>query len=188
MSGETELRRLLARQGLRRREFIEAAAALGAGTALATSLAGRAFAQSPQKGGHLKLGIDSAGATDSLDPATYTAWYMQVVGFSGATAWSSSTRTSARCPSSPRAGSPTTTPPSGCSSSGRASPFSNGKEMTAADVVYSINHHRGEGSKSGRPGYLTGHQGREGDGSRRGHVRRSTAPTPTCPTSCPTTT
>jgi peptide/nickel transport system substrate-binding protein len=81
MSGETELRRLLTQKGMGRREFMERAAALGAGTALATSMAGRAFAQTPQKGGHLKLGIDSAGATDSLDPATYTANYMQTVGY-----------------------------------------------------------------------------------------------------------
>src|SRR3546814_10044147 len=33
--------------------------------------------------------------------------------------------------------------------------FHNGKELTAADVVYSINHHRGEGSKSGAAGSLT---------------------------------
>ena len=81
MSGENELRRLLAHQGIGRREFMERAAALGVSSALATSLAGRAFAATPKKGGDLKLGIDSAGATDSLDPATYTANYMQTVGY-----------------------------------------------------------------------------------------------------------
>ncbi|MGH6913558.1 MAG: ABC transporter substrate-binding protein, partial [Geminicoccales bacterium] len=81
MSGENELRRLLSHEGMRRRDFMERAAAFGVGTALATSFAGRAFAQTPQKGGHLKLGIDAASATDSLDPATYFANYMQVVGY-----------------------------------------------------------------------------------------------------------
>ncbi len=32
--------------------------------------------------------------------------------------------------------------------------FSNGKEMTAEDVIYSINHHRGKDSTSGAQGYL----------------------------------
>src|SRR5688500_3437303 len=68
----SELDRLthLARAGrLSRRQFLDGAAALGVGAAAAASLLGRAgYAQTPQKGGDLVLGIDSAGATDSLDP------------------------------------------------------------------------------------------------------------------------
>ena len=51
MSGEIELQRLLAHKGMRRREFMERAAALGVSTALASSLAGRAFAQTPRRAG-----------------------------------------------------------------------------------------------------------------------------------------
>src|SRR5512134_1692584 len=81
----SELDRLthLAKRGrLSRRQFVERATALGVTAAAASSLLGRAsFAQEAQKGGDLVLGIDSAGATDSLDPATYTANYMQTVGY-----------------------------------------------------------------------------------------------------------
>ena len=67
--------------------------------------------------------------------------------------------------------------------------FSNGKEMTAADVVYSINHHRGEGSNSGAQGYLQP----SSPTSRRATAHEVTLDarrpaTRTCPTSCPTTT
>ncbi|MCC2662348.1 MAG: Oligopeptide transporter, periplasmic oligopeptide-binding protein OppA, partial [Geminicoccaceae bacterium] len=81
----SELDRLtnLAKAGrLTRRQFVERAAVFGVTAATATSVLARAgSAQEPQKGGDLVLGIDSAGATDSLDPATYTANYMQTVGY-----------------------------------------------------------------------------------------------------------
>ncbi len=154
MSGETELRRLLARQGFRRREFIEAAAALGAGTALATSLAGRAFAQSPQKGGHLKLGIDSAGATDSLDPATYTANYMQTVGYQWGNPLVELDENNNTIPELAESWEPNADATEWVFKLRKGVQFSNGKEMTAADVIYAIDHHRGAESKSGAQGYL----------------------------------
>ncbi len=74
----------LARSGrLSRRQFVERAAAFGVTATAASSLLARAgfAAEEPKQGGDLVLGIDSAGATDSLDPATYTANYMQTVGY-----------------------------------------------------------------------------------------------------------
>ena len=68
-------------QGIGRRDFMTLAGALGVGTALGTSLLSRpALAATPKKGGHLIIGLDGAGAGDSVDPATYTANYMQAVG------------------------------------------------------------------------------------------------------------
>src|SRR4249919_3514560 len=64
-----------------RRDFMTLAAALGVGTALGTTMLARpARAATPKKGGHLIIGSDGAGAGDSIDPATYTATYMQMVG------------------------------------------------------------------------------------------------------------
>ncbi|MDF2764647.1 MAG: peptide transporter [Rhodospirillales bacterium] len=136
-------------EGIGRRDFMTLAGALGVGTALGTGLLGKpARAQTPKKGGHLVIGMDGAGAGDSIDPATYTATYMQTTGMQfyntlvevdekgqvqpslaesweakpGATEWVVKLRKGVQ--------------------------FHNGKEMKAADVVYSINHHRGEESKS----------------------------------------
>jgi peptide/nickel transport system substrate-binding protein len=52
-----------------RRAFLGRAAALGVSAALASTLAGRAFAQTPVKGGVLKSGLQGGESTNSLDPA-----------------------------------------------------------------------------------------------------------------------
>ncbi|TGV63071.1 twin-arginine translocation signal domain-containing protein, partial [Mesorhizobium sp. M00.F.Ca.ET.158.01.1.1] len=69
---KTELDHLadLAGQGrISRRDFLGRTAALGVSAALATTLAGKAFAQSPVKGGILKAGLQGGESTNSLDPA-----------------------------------------------------------------------------------------------------------------------
>ena len=61
-------------EGIGRRDFMTLAGALGVGMALGTGLLGKpARAATPKKGGHLIIGLDGAGAGDSIDPATYTA-------------------------------------------------------------------------------------------------------------------
>jgi peptide/nickel transport system substrate-binding protein len=146
-----------ARSGaLSRRELLERAAALGLGAAAAASLPARsAFAQdTPQKGGDLVLGIDSAGATDSLDPATYTANYMQTVGYQWGNPLVELDERNEVIPELAESWEPNEQATEWVFKLRKGVQFSNGKEMTAADVVYSINHHRGEGSTSGAQGYL----------------------------------
>ena len=154
----SELDRLteLTRAGrLSRRQFLDRAAALGVGAAAATSMLGRAAsAQTPQKGGDLVLGIDSAGATDSLDPATYTANYMQTVGYQWGNPLVELDESNAVIPELAESWEPNEHATEWVFKLRKGVQFSNGKEMTAADVVYSINHHRGEGSTSGAQGYL----------------------------------
>jgi peptide/nickel transport system substrate-binding protein len=109
----------LARAGrLSRRQFLDHAAALGLSAAAATSLFTKgAFAQeTPQKGGDLVLGIDSAGATDSLDPATYTANYMQTVGYQWGNPLVELDENNQVIPELAESWSPTSRPPTGCSS------------------------------------------------------------------------
>ncbi|MEM8813217.1 MAG: ABC transporter substrate-binding protein [Pseudomonadota bacterium] len=135
--------------GARRREFLAGAAALGvAGAALPMLGTGRADANEPKRGGHLRVGLAEGSTTDSLDPQSYTDTYMMSLGFAthntlteidpdgslvgdvaenweandDATAWVFNLR--------------------------KGIEFSNGKTMTADDVAASINHHRGEDSKS----------------------------------------
>ena len=59
-----------------RREFLAAAAAMG----VVGSLTSHALAQVPKRGGHLVMGINQAGTTDSLDPATWTSDYTYFMG------------------------------------------------------------------------------------------------------------
>ena len=44
--------------------------------------ANSAAAQEPKRGGHLKLGINGAASTDSLDPASYSGSFNFLVGHS----------------------------------------------------------------------------------------------------------
>jgi peptide/nickel transport system substrate-binding protein len=133
-----------------RRTFMGRAAALGVGTALATSLCARAVsAAEPKKGGHLRAGVGHGSTTDSLDPATFENAFMSngvgyainnhmaELGTSGqlepelAESWEASDD-AAQWVFKIRPGVE----------------FHNGKTVDADDVVASVNHHRGEDSKS----------------------------------------
>lgn len=127
----------------KRREFLALA---GAGLATLALPAGIARAQTPKRGGHLVIGLDGATTTQSLDPGTYSQSHDQNVGMQLfntlteqgmkgiepglAESWDSSD--SATWIFKLRPGVQ----------------FHNGKELTSADVVYSLNHHRGENSTS----------------------------------------
>jgi peptide/nickel transport system substrate-binding protein len=156
MSAESTLKWLTQQQGMGRREFMERAAALGVSAGMASSLLARsARAQgTPQKGGDLVLGIDGAGATDSLDPATYTATYMQTVAYQWGNCLTELNEKNEVSPSLAESWEPNADATQWVFKLRQGVQFHNGKEMDAEDVVYSINRHRGEGSTSGAQGYL----------------------------------
>jgi peptide/nickel transport system substrate-binding protein len=135
------------RQGrISRRDLMLAAAALG--ITGATVDPATAQAEAPLRGGSLRIGLSSASTTDRLDPVTWRAEFMHTVG--------------------PQLYDPlvrldeNVTPHPALAASWEAKPgarewvfklrkgvtFHNGKTMTAADVVYSINRHRGTDSRS----------------------------------------
>ena len=149
MTTHDEMARLLAMGRIGRRDLIKGAAALGAVGAAERVLGRSAMAATPKKGGALKVAIGAGSTTDTLDPATYTDSYMQSVGFGGmrnclteidntgklvgelAESWDAS----------PDAKTWTFKIRKGVT-------FHNGKSLTTEDVIDSINHHRGEDSKS----------------------------------------
>jgi peptide/nickel transport system substrate-binding protein len=136
-----------------RRQLMSGAAALGIGYGLAPGMA-RA-ADTPKKGGTLKLGMEGGSPSDSLDPRTYADSIPISYGWQicnglveidekgdptgelaesfeakpGATTWIFKIRKDVT--------------------------FSNGKTLDADDVIYSINLHRGE-TKSGAKDLLSG--------------------------------
>ena len=147
-----KVRSSLAEGRLSRRDFVRSAIACGLTVPAALSLADSALAAAPKRGGHLTVGQSSGATSDSLDPATYTNWGMFNVGTTVcnylveldaeknpvpelAVAWEASDDAT-RWVFELRKGVT----------------FSNGKSFTAADVVYSLNRHRGEDSASpGKP-------------------------------------
>lgn len=104
----------------------------------------------PKKGGHFRLALSDANTSASMDPATFVAQFDQI-GLRS-TVYNMLTEVTATGEIIPE-----------LAESFEASPdakvwtfrlrqgvqFHNGKELVAEDVVASINHHRGEDSKSG---------------------------------------
>jgi peptide/nickel transport system substrate-binding protein len=139
---------------LSRRDFMSGLAAIGAGAALTPSLlSSSAMAATPKVGGTLRIGMEGGSATDSLDPRTYADSVMiaaSLACMNGLVEFDN-------------AGNPT----GELLESWEAKPgaidwtfnvrkgvkFSNGKTLTADDILYSIAIHRGE-TKSPAKGIL----------------------------------
>ncbi|MDW4551571.1 ABC transporter substrate-binding protein [Defluviimonas sp. D31] len=151
----------IARQRLRlgtgqvsRRGFVMSALAAGIALPTAIGWADAARAQAPSKGGLLRLGLGSGSTTDTLDPATYEGPVNTVLAYlygnnlvevdsSGklvpelASEWASDD--AATWVFKLREGVE----------------FHNGKSLAPEDVIASINHHRGEDSKSAVGGLVS---------------------------------
>ena len=145
---------LTIRGGLSRRAFMERAAALGLAVPVATSLLAEAALAAPKKGGTAVLALQGGASTDSLDPTTYQSQVPAETGYLfGNTLVEMSP---ANEPTGELAESW-----EGLDAAKRwvfklrkGVQFHNGKEMTAADVVFSLNRHRGPNSKSGAAGQM----------------------------------
>ena len=151
-----QLQQWLSDGRITRREFVARASVLGLTAGLSTTFLGdQAFAGTPKKGGRLRMGITDAATSDSLDPATLTSIHASVLTWGQlrnnlveidhdgnpipelAESWEST----------PNAATWTFKLRQGVE-------FHNGKTMDAEDVIYSINHHRGEESQSGAKGIV----------------------------------
>ncbi len=149
-----------------RREFMGRAAAAGATVAMASTLASKALkAATPKKGGRLRLGVAGGSTTDSLDPATIPDTMPMNISFGQlrnclveidtdanpipelAESWEASDD-AARWTFKLRQGVE----------------FHNGKTLHAEDVIYSINHHRGEDTKSAAKGIVEAIEDIKADG------------------------
>jgi peptide/nickel transport system substrate-binding protein len=137
------------------RRALIGAAALGAGAVLVPGAGCGILAAEPKRGGQLKLGIDGASSQDSLDPATYTATYMQMVGYTYGNCLVELDETNQLVPELAESWEPSDDAKTWVFKLRRGVLFHNGKEMAAEDVVASLNYHRGENSKSGARAYLS---------------------------------
>ena len=139
---------------LSRRGFMTSAMAAGmAGPAL-MSLSGQALAAGPKRGGTFKVGFGSGSTTDNLDPATYEGTIMTAVAFLYGNNLVEVDANGALQPElaeswgSEDAKTWVFTLRAGVT-------FHNGQALTPADVIATINHHRGEGSKSAVNGLVS---------------------------------
>lgn len=142
------LKRSLIGGQIDRRGFMTGALAFGAGLSLASSAFDQAQAATPKKGGTLKVGFLQGSTSDSFDPATYNNDFMFVTNyavFNHLTEFGPGGRIDPELAESfePEPGAKVWT-----FKLRKDVEFSDGKKLTSADVLASIDYHRGEDSKS----------------------------------------
>ena len=141
----------LVKNAVSRREFIGRAAVLGASSVtLSTMLesAAKAAAETPKKGGVLRLGLAGGSTTDSADITSYNDSVMIDVShglFNGLVEWAQDGKP---VPELAESFEPKNGAKDWVFNLRKGVKFSNGQEFTADDAVYSLNLHRGE-TKSG---------------------------------------
>lgn len=140
--------------------MIDRRGALGliGGGALAAGLLGphAAGAQSPQKGGTLRIGVDGGGTSDSLDPTTYFYYHMYTVGFTLGNALVELDSKKQPIPELAESWESTPDAKRWVFKMRKGVEFHNGKTVTAADAAYSLNRHIAPDSKSAAKGFLQG--------------------------------
>ncbi len=151
------LQKALRSGSISRRAFMRRAAALGLTTALAGTLAENAArAAEPQKGGKLVAGVAHGSTTDSLDPATYENNYTVGLANGIHNFLTEIDGNGQLIPELAESWEPSDDAVQWVFKLRKGIEFQNGKTMTAKDVLASINHHRGEETKSGAKPIVAG--------------------------------
>lgn len=150
---------------LDRRAFMGRAAALGVSASMASGIMANAASHAgPMKGGTLKAGLQGGGSTDSLDPASWATTVMTNFG----TCWADTLlevgptgELDFRLAESVEASADAK---SWSFKIRQGVEFHNGKTMTPADVIATIERHSNEDSKSGALGIVKGIESMAVDG------------------------
>ncbi len=140
-----------------RRTFLQLMTAAGAASATTSLwLPATAMAQTPKKGGKLRMGLGGGSTTDSLDPATFEDAFMQQLGIG---LRNNLTEVSPDGSVIGELATEWTPEQSGAVwvfKLREGVQFHNGKALDANDVIASINHHRSEDSNSAAKSLLDG--------------------------------
>ena len=150
MSKLKELEKLLANGKIGRREFLARISAMGLTVALSPMLFNSpARASAPKKGGRLRLGLNGGATSDTLDPGIQLAMMPQTLVYG--TLANSLVEIDAKGQPVPELAESWESTPDAKKwifKLRKGVEFHNGKTMVADDVIYSINWHLKEGTKS----------------------------------------
>ena len=135
--------------GASRRDFMAGAAAGGLLLGMGLPGAARAQDSTPQKGGTLRVGYTQGESSDSLDPATYSNDFMFATSYAVFSTLVEIGPDGTAQPDLAESFEPSADAASWTFRLRDDATFSDGKTVRAADVISSIRHHMGEGSKSG---------------------------------------
>lgn len=140
-----------------RRDILRAGGVLALGAATSGLMSvGSASAQQPKKGGVLRMGLEGGSASDSLDPTTYNdsvPILLSLIIMNGLVEYDSEGVPQGELLESWEAKSGAT---EWVFNVRKGIKFSNGKTLDADDIIYSIQLHRTEQSKSAAKGQLAG--------------------------------
>ena len=145
--------RKLATGGISRRQFITSMIAAGVVLPGALSMSTDVLANTPKKGGKLRIGLGHGSTTDSLDPGTYENGFSQNTAYMFANHLTEVDSDGQLVPELAESFE-TDDAKTWVFKLRKGVEFHNGKTMTPEDVVASINYHRGEDSKSAAKGVL----------------------------------
>ncbi|SEF70460.1 peptide/nickel transport system substrate-binding protein [Jhaorihella thermophila] len=137
-----------------RRQFIMSAMAAGVVLPTAMSMADKAMAATPKKGGTLRIGSGHGSTTDSMDPGTYENGFSLGMGFMYGNCLTEVSNTGELIPELAESFE-SADAKTWVFKLRKGVEFHNGKTLTAEDVIATYAHHRGEESKSAAKGLLT---------------------------------
>jgi len=165
MSELSKLTKLFNQNKISRRQFVAQVSALGLAVAVSPAmLVERAQAAVPKKGGRMVMGSTGGSTTDSMDPATFTSNMNQNLNWQIRNNLVEIDHNFNVIPELAESWDSTPDAKVWSFKIRKGVEFHNGKTMTAEDVVFSINHHRGEDSKSAAKGYLKSIESIKADG------------------------
>ena len=156
MSTVKELEMLFKKGKISRRVFLKRMSAFSAAAIASPALlTGGARAAAPRKGGRLRLGLDGGSTTDSLDPAKSTSTMTHVICHGQLyNNLVEIDHTGTPIPELAESWESTPDAAQWTFKLRRGVEFHNGKPFDAEDVLFTINYHRGETSKSGAKGVV----------------------------------
>lgn len=137
-----------------RRDFVQRALAVGLAVPAATALASRVEAATPKRGGVLRAGQSTGSTTNIMDPATFTDWGMYSLGATVCNYLVELDKDKNPVPELAVSWESSNGAKKWVFELRKGVEFHNGKSFTAADVIYSLNRHRGEGATSPAAPYL----------------------------------
>ena len=144
-----ELEQMFAKGKITRREFVSRLSALGLTVAISPTLFARTgMAAIPKKGGVFRMGLMGGSTTDSLDPGVMNDTVPISLNWSTRNALVEVDHKGEAIPELAETWEAAPGAKNWTFKLRKGVEFHNGKTMTAKDVLYSINHHRGEDSKS----------------------------------------
>ncbi len=141
----------LATGRISRREFIRQASIFGVSATVATkilSMAPAALAATPKRGGRLRFATSGGGTTDTLDPTKYIDTTDYLHGFQIYSPLVSLDRKSQPVPALAETWEANADATEWVFNLRKGVQWTDGKEFTSADVIFSFNRHLGEKSES----------------------------------------